>query len=51
LIYDRGRRLFSCRGKRHIEFPWMFADAAGGPNFTGQAAVDSYYSPPTTETR
>jgi SAM-dependent methyltransferase len=51
LTYDRGRRLISCRGKRHVELSWVFAGAAAGPNFTGQAAVDSYYSPPTTETR
>ncbi|MBW3600217.1 MAG: hypothetical protein KY475_23455 [Planctomycetes bacterium] len=53
LTYDRGRRLILCRGRRHIEFPWTFAgaDDAAGPNFTGQGAVDSYYSPPTTEPR
>ena len=47
LEYHRGRRLFLCRGKRQIEFPWKFAgaDDTAGPNFTGQPAVDSYYSP------
>ena len=47
LHYQRSRRLLSSQGKRHIEFPWDFvgADAQAGPNFTGQAAVDSYYSP------
>ena len=47
LDYHCDRRLLSCRGKRHIEFPWTFAgaDDSAGPNFTGQLAVDSYYSP------
>jgi SAM-dependent methyltransferase len=49
LSHHPRRRLLSCQGKRRIEFPWAFAgaDDTAGPNFTRQAAVDSYYSPPT----
>lgn len=48
LEYHRGRRLLSCRGKHTIDLPWTFAgaDETAGPNFTGQPAVDSYYSSP-----
>jgi SAM-dependent methyltransferase len=46
LVYDRRHLLISCRGKRAVEFPYMYegADDSAGPNFTGQPAVDSYYS-------
>ena len=43
LEYDRRRRLVICRGKRTITLPYRYlgADDQAGPNYTGQAAVDS----------
>ncbi len=45
LGYDRRRRLVIRRGKRTITLPFRYlgADDQAGPNYTGQAAVDSYY--------
>jgi SAM-dependent methyltransferase len=43
--YDRRRRLLSCQGRKHPQFPFRYlgADDRAGPNYTGQPAVDSYY--------
>jgi SAM-dependent methyltransferase len=43
--YDRRRRLVTCRGRKHPEFPsrYLGADDRAGPNYTGQPAVNSYY--------
>jgi hypothetical protein len=45
LEYDRRRRLLICRGRRTIglRYRYLGADDRAGPNYTGQAAVDSYY--------
>ncbi len=45
LEYDCRRRLVIRRGKRTIKLPlsYLGADDQAGPNYTGQAAVDSYY--------
>lgn len=47
LIYDRRHHLLSCRGRRNMTFPVLYAgaDDSAGRNFTGQPAVDSYYTP------
>jgi SAM-dependent methyltransferase len=47
LEYDRKRRWLVCRGKRAVCLPFRYlgADDKAGPNYTGQAAVDSYYEP------
>jgi hypothetical protein len=39
------RRLISCVGSRAVRFPFVYlgADDAAGPNYTGQAAVESHY--------
>jgi SAM-dependent methyltransferase len=44
--YDRRRRLI-CRGRRGVRFPLVYlgADDEAGANYTGQAAVNSYYRP------
>ncbi|MEU6427169.1 class I SAM-dependent methyltransferase [Microbispora sp. NPDC046973] len=46
LVYDARNRRVSCRGRREIDLPWPYlgADDRAGPNYTGQAAVDSYYA-------
>jgi SAM-dependent methyltransferase len=45
LVYDRRRRLVSCRGRREVNLPYRYlgADDQAGPNYTGQSVVDSYY--------
>jgi SAM-dependent methyltransferase len=47
LEYDRRRRLVACRGPKDVKLPYCYlgADDRAGPNYTGQAAVDSYYEP------
>jgi SAM-dependent methyltransferase len=47
LAYDRRKRLITCLGKRAVDLPYRYlgADDRAGPNYTGQAAVDSYYRP------
>lgn len=44
--YDARRRVLSIAGARSIEAPFQFAGAneTAGPNYTGQEAVDSYYT-------
>ena len=46
LEYRRRKRLVICRGKRTIALPFRYlgGDDQAGPNYTGQAAVDSYYA-------
>jgi SAM-dependent methyltransferase len=43
--YDRRRRLLRCNGPRRLDVPFRYvgADDRVGPNYTGQAAVASYY--------
>lgn len=45
--YDARRHLLALRGSREACLPWRYlgSDAAAGPNYTGQAAVGSYYGP------
>jgi SAM-dependent methyltransferase len=45
LEYDRRRRRVVCRGRKVVDLPYDYlgADDGAGPNYTGQAAVDSYY--------
>jgi hypothetical protein len=45
LEYDRKRRLVACQGRKNLEWPYRYlgADDRAGPNYTGQAAVNSYY--------
>ncbi|GAA1881636.1 hypothetical protein [Actinomadura bangladeshensis] len=45
--YDPRRRRISLRGHRKIELPYHYigADDRAGPNYTGQPAVDSFYTP------
>jgi SAM-dependent methyltransferase len=45
LLYDARRRLVSCRGRKSVNLPYRYlgADDTAGPNYTGQAAVDSHY--------
>ena len=45
--YDRRRRRIRCQGPRRLEIPYHYigADDRVGPNYTGQAAVASYYEP------
>jgi SAM-dependent methyltransferase len=45
LEYDRRRRLVACQGRKDLELPYEYlgADDRAGPNYTGQAAVDSHY--------
>lgn len=44
--YHARRKLIICEGPRDIDInlTYMGADDNAGPNYTGQAAVDSYYS-------
>ncbi len=46
LVYDARNKRVSCRGRREIDLPcsYLGADDRAGPNYTGQAAVDSYYA-------
>jgi len=43
--YDSRLRVIRCTGPREIDFGlrYLGADDTAGPNYTGQAAVDSYY--------
>lgn len=43
--YDSARRLISCERRIDITLPWTYsgADDEAGPNYTGQAAVNSWY--------
>ncbi len=43
--YNARKHLLVCNGKREIESGYVYigADDTVGPNYTGQAAVDSYY--------
>lgn len=43
---DRRKHLIRCNGPCPVRFEWRYvgADDQGGPNYTGQPAVDSYYS-------
>ncbi|GGV02979.1 methyltransferase [Actinomadura cremea] len=45
--HDARRRRIALRGRREITLPYRYlgADDRAGPNYTGQPAVDSYYSP------
>ncbi|MFI0368452.1 class I SAM-dependent methyltransferase [Actinomadura sp. 1N219] len=45
-IYDSRRHRVSLRGRRKIELPYRYigADDGAGPNYTGQPAVNSFYS-------
>jgi SAM-dependent methyltransferase len=45
LAYNGRKRLLVGRGRREVGFPlgYLGADDGAGPNFTGQAAVHSYY--------
>ncbi len=45
LEYDPKRRLIACRGRKNLELPYSYrgADDRAGPNYTGQAAVNSHY--------
>jgi SAM-dependent methyltransferase len=46
LSYDGRSRRLTCRSRRLIGLPYRYlgADDQAGPNYTGQPAVDSYYS-------
>jgi SAM-dependent methyltransferase len=48
LAYDARRHLVRCEGPRtgHFGLTYLGADDGAGPNYTGQAAVDSYYAEP-----
>lgn len=52
IAYDPRRHLVSCAGRRELRLDcaYLGADDSAGPNFTGQAAVDSYYSCPAGPT-
>lgn len=45
--YNVRRKLIICKGPRYISLNLLYrgADDKCGPNYTGQDAVDSYYSP------
>ena len=45
LGYDFRRKRIVCEGQKnfHLPFQYLGADDQAGPNYTGQAAVDSYY--------
>lgn len=45
LVYDSRRHLLSCAGPRQLDLPFAYlgADDSAGPNYTGQAAVHSWY--------
>lgn len=40
------RKIISCQGPRHIEWGLQYegANDKAGPNYTGQEAVDAYYT-------
>jgi SAM-dependent methyltransferase len=44
--YDARRRRITCTGHRHVRLPFRYlgADDQAGPNYTGQPAVNSYYT-------
>lgn len=46
ISYDSRRRLVRCQGPRLPDFglTYIGADDQAGPNYTGQSAVDSYYT-------
>ncbi|MEV4003062.1 methyltransferase domain-containing protein [Actinomadura sp. NPDC049753] len=46
-VYDSVRRRISRHGYGQVRFPYRYlgADDQAGPNYTGQAAVDSFYEP------
>jgi SAM-dependent methyltransferase len=43
--YDARRHRITCEGRRDVTFPYAYlgADDQAGPNYTGQAAVNSHY--------
>lgn len=45
LEYEAKKHLLICRGKKvfNLNYTFIGADDKAGPNYTGQAAVDSYY--------
>lgn len=45
LTYDNRKNRVTCKGCRqtHLPFQYLGADDQAGPNYTGQAVVDSYY--------
>ncbi len=47
LQYHSRRKLLACRGRRAVRFPlaYLGCSDAAGPNYTGQAAVHSFYQP------
>jgi SAM-dependent methyltransferase len=47
--YNSRKKLLTCAGRRHVQFPFDYVGAndQAGPNYTGQAAVDSYYTQAT----
>ncbi|WP_234995724.1 class I SAM-dependent methyltransferase [Streptoalloteichus hindustanus] len=44
--YDARRRRIRCEGRQQVRLPFRYlgADDQAGPNYTGQPAVNSYYS-------
>lgn len=46
LIYDPRTRRVRCEGPKVVELPYSYkgSDDQAGPNYTGQPAVDSYYT-------
>jgi SAM-dependent methyltransferase len=52
LEYLPHKRILICRGQKSLQLPYRYlgADDSAGPNYTGQPAVNSYYSPITTQT-
>jgi len=51
LEYDRRKRLVICRGRKEIDFPYLYlgAEDGAGANYTGQPAVNSHYRTLTDE--
>ncbi|SEG93218.1 Methyltransferase domain-containing protein [Nonomuraea solani] len=47
LTYDARTKRIRCHGPRTINFPYRYlgANDQAGPNYTGQPAVDSHYTP------
>ena len=45
LEYDTRRRLIACSGRKDLDLPYRYlgANDQAGPNYTGQAAVNSHY--------
>jgi SAM-dependent methyltransferase len=45
LEFDSMRRLVTCQGRKNLGLPYKYlgADDRAGPNYTGQAAVNSHY--------